>query len=264
MKVPIYQVDAFADSLFAGNPAAVCLLEEWSATEVLQQVAEENNLSETAFVMPAKRGKWAIRWFTPKVEVDLCGHATLAAAHVLFVEHKLEQDELTFTSRSGDLKVLRMDGGVFGMDFPAVPTAQSPVSSLLVEGLGGYPSEVRTADDCLCVFDSEEIVRELQPDFHLLGRLPFRGVIATAPATNGQADFASRFFAPSVGIDEDPVTGSAHCILTPYWANRLSKQRLEAKQVSERGGRLACELRGDRVLIEGKAVTYLRGEIEMI
>ncbi len=264
MKVPIYQVDAFADSLFTGNPAAVCLLDEWPATKVLQQVAEENNLSETAFLMPAKRGKWAIRWFTPKVEVDLCGHATLAATHVMFDERGLEKDELTFTSRSGDLKVSRLEGGVLGMDFPVVSTTQSSVSSLLVEGLGGYPSEVRTADDCLCVFDSEEIVRELQPDFRLLGRLPFRGIIVTAPSANGQADFVSRFFAPAVGVDEDPVTGSAHCILTPYWAKRLGKERLQAVQVSQRGGRLACELRGDRVLIEGKAVTYLRGEIEMI
>ncbi|MFP6901544.1 MAG: PhzF family phenazine biosynthesis protein, partial [Opitutales bacterium] len=153
--------------------------------------------------------------------------------------------------------------GSLGMDFPAVPTKGASVSPVLVEGLGGYPSEVRTADDCLCVFDYEEIVRELQPDFLLLSRLPFRGIIVTAPSSNGQADFVSRFFAPSMGIDEDPVTGSAHCILAPYWAKRLGKERLEAKQVSERGGRLACELRGDRVMIEGKAVTYLRGEANL-
>ena len=225
----------------------------------LQRVAAENNLSETAFVMPAKRGKWAIRWFTPKVEVDLCGHATLAAAHVLFNEREVDADELIFTSRSGDLKVFRMENGLLGMDFPVVATRGASVSPALLEGLGGYPSEVRSADDCLCVFDYEEIVRELQPDFLLLGRLPFRGIIVTAPSANGQADFVSRFFAPSLGIDEDPVTGSAHCILAPYWAKRLGKERLNARQVSERGGSLACELRGERVLIEGKAVTYLRG-----
>ncbi|MBL62458.1 MAG: isomerase [Opitutae bacterium] len=263
MKIPFYQVDAFADSLFAGNPAAVCLLEEWPATEVLQQVATENNLSETAFVMPAKRGKWAIRWFTPKVEVDLCGHATLAAAHVLLRERDLAADKLVFTSPSGDLKISCLDDMSLRMDFPVVATRGAKVSPTLLEGLGGYPSEVRRADDCLCIFDYEEIVRELQPDFRLLSRLPFRGIIVTAPSSNGQADFVSRFFAPSVGIDEDPVTGSAHCILAPYWAKRLGKERLEAKQVSERGGKLACELRGDRVLIEGKAITYLRGEVEM-
>ena len=264
MRVPFYQVDAFSDSLFAGNPAAVCILDAWPATETLQQAAEENNLSETAFVMPAKRGKWSIRWFTPKVEVDLCGHATLAAAHVLLEERKLDQDELTFVSRSGDLVVSRLEDGSLGMDFPVVPTRASSVSPLLVEGLGGYPSEVLTADDCLCVFDSEEIVRELQPDFRLLERLPFRGIIVTAPASNGKADFVSRFFAPAVGVDEDPVTGSAHCILAPFWAKRLGRQRLKARQISQRGGQLVCEIRENRVLIEGRAVTYLRGEIDLI
>ena len=263
MKVPFYQVDAFTDSVFAGNPAAVCLLDEWPGTEVLQQVAEENNLSETAFVMPAKRGKWAIRWFTPKVEVDLCGHATLAAAHVLFQERGLEGEKLIFTSRSGDLPVSCLEEGGFGMDLPAATTTQATVSPLLLEGLGGYPSEVRTGIDCLCVFDYEEIVRELQPDHRLLSRLPFRGIIVTALSSNGREDFVSRFFAPAVGIDEDPVTGSAHCILAPYWARRLGKQRLRASQVSERGGRLVCEVRGDRVFIEGKAVTYLTGEAEI-
>ena len=146
------------------------------------------------------------------------------------------------------------------MDFPALPTNVASVSPLLIEGLGGYPSEVRTAGDCLCVFDSEEIVRELQPDFRQLERLPFRGIIATAPADNRKADFVSRFFAPSAGVDEDPVTGSAHCILAPFWAKRLGKERLAARQLSERGGRLVCEVRGDRVVIEGTAVTYLRGE----
>ena len=263
MKVPFYQVDAFSDSLFAGNPAAVCLLDEWPGTATLQQIAEENNLSETAFVMPAKRGKWAIRWFTPKVEVDLCGHATLAAAHVLFEERGITEDELTFTSRSGDLTVSCLDGGTFGMDLPAASTSQASVSPSLLEGLGGYPSEVRTGEDCLCVFDYEEIVRELQPDFRVLSRLPFRGIIVTALASNGEEDFVSRFFAPATGVDEDPVTGSAHCILAPYWAKRLGKKRLTARQVSERGGRLVCEVRGDRVLIEGKAITYLSGEAEV-
>ena len=262
MKVPFYQVDAFADSLFSGNPAAVCLLEAWPGTNRLQRIAAENNLSETAFVMPGKRGKWAIRWFTPKMEVDLCGHATLAAAHVLYEERGEHTEELIFTSRSGELKVSPLEGGVLGMDFPRVATRNATVSPLLLEGLGGYPSEVRAGVDCLCIFDTEEIVRELQPDFRLLARLPFRGIIATAPANSRKVDFVSRFFAPSAGIDEDPVTGSSHCILAPYWAARLGKNRMEARQISARGGRIVCEVRGDRVWTEGTAVTYLRGKAE--
>ncbi|MBT5909307.1 MAG: PhzF family phenazine biosynthesis protein [Opitutae bacterium] len=262
MKVPFYQVDAFADSLFSGNPAAVCLLEAWPGTNRLQRIAAENNLSETAFVMPGKRGKWAIRWFTPKMEVDLCGHATLAAAHVLYEERGEHTEELIFTSRSGELKVSPLEGGVLGMDFPRVATRNATVSPLLLEGLGGYPSEVRAGVDCLCIFDTEEIVRELQPDFRLLARLPFRGIIATAPANSRKVDFVSRFFAPSAGIDEDPVTGSSHCILAPYWSRRLGKNRMEARQISARGGRIVCEVRGDRVWLEGTAVTYLRGKAE--
>ncbi|MGE4550118.1 MAG: PhzF family phenazine biosynthesis protein, partial [Opitutales bacterium] len=192
-----------------------------------------------------------------------CGHATLAAAHVLFKERGLAEDELIFTSRSGDLPVSCLEDGVFGMDLPASITTQASVSPLLLEGLGGYPSEVRTANDVLCVFDYEEIVRDLQPDHRLLSRLPFRGIIVTALSSNGREDFVSRFFAPAVGIDEDSVTGSAHCVLAPYWARRLGKQRLRARQISERGGRLVCEVRGDRVIIEGKAVTYLSGEAEI-
>ena len=263
MKVPFYQVDAFADSLFSGNPAAVCLLDAWPGTNRLQRIAAENNLSETAFVMPGKRDKWAIRWFTPKMEVDLCGHATLAAAHVLYVERGEAPEELVFTSRSGELKVSPLDGTGLGMDFPSVATRKAAVSPLLLEGLGGYPSEVRAGVDCLCIFDTEEIVRELQPDFRLLARLPFRGIIATAPANSRKVDFVSRFFAPSAGIDEDPVTGSSHCILAPFWAARLGKDRMEARQISARGGRIVCEIRGDRVWLEGTAVTYLRGEAEI-
>jgi predicted PhzF superfamily epimerase YddE/YHI9 len=263
MKVPFYQVDAFADSLFSGNPAAVCLLDAWPGTNRLQRIAAENNLSETAFVILGKRGKWAIRWFTPKMEVDLCGHATLAAAHVLYVERGEAAEELVFTSRSGELKVSPLDGTGLGMDFPSVATRKAAVSPLLLEGLGGYPSEVRVGVDCLCIFDTEEIVRELQPDFRLLGRLPFRGIIVTAPGDSRKVDFVSRFFAPSVGIDEDPVTGSSHCILAPYWSVRLGKNRMEARQISARGGRVVCEIRGDRVWLEGVAVTYLRGEAEI-
>lgn len=263
MKVPFYQVDAFADHLFAGNPAAVCLLDVWPDTETLRRAAGENNLSETAFVIPGAKGKWAIRWFTPAVEVDLCGHATLAAAHVLFEERGLGGEDLVFTSRSGDLRVERLADGALGMDFPVATTTPAGVSPTLVEGLGGYPTEVGTGVDCLCVFDVEAMVRELQPDFRVLARLPYRGIVVTAPADEAGVDFVSRFFAPAAGVDEDPVTGSSHCALAPFWAKRLGKNRLEARQLSERGGRLTCEARGNRVFLEGRALTYLRGEAEL-
>jgi len=197
------------------------------------------------------------------MEVDLCGHATLAAAHVLYEERGEAPDEIIFTSRSGELKVSPLEEGGLGMDFPGVSTRKASVSPLLLEGLGGYPTEIRVGVDCLCIFDAEEIVRELQPDFRLLGRLHFRGIIATAPADSRKVDFISRFFAPSAGIDEDPVTGSSHCILAPYWSRRLGKNRMEARQISARGGRIVCEIREERVWLEGSAVTYLRGEAEI-
>ena len=265
MKVPFYQVDAFADSLFSGNPAAVCLLEAWPGTNRLQRIAAENNLSETAFVMPGKRGKWAIRWFTPKMEVDLCGHATLAAAHVLYEERGEAHRRTHLYFSIWGIESFSLGGhSVLGMDFPRVATRNATVSPLLLEGLGGLSFRGSSVGvDCLCIFDTEEIVRELQPDFRLLARLPFRGIIATAPANSRKVDFVSRFFAPSAGIDEDPVTGSSHCILAPYWSRRLGKDRMEARQISVRGGRIVCEIRGDRVWLEGTAVTYLRGEAEI-
>ena len=260
MKLRLYQVDAFARRLFEGNPAAVCPLEAWLDDAVLQAIAAENNLSETAFFVPQAAG-FGLRWFTPGAEVDLCGHATLASAYVLFECLGFAGPEITFETRSGTLSVARHEDGQLLMDFPAAVPKPCDAPAVLLEGLGRSPSEVLAADDYVVVFDSEAEIRDLAPDFRKLGRLDRRAVCVTAP---GEAyDFVSRFFAPNVGIDEDPVTGSAHCQLTPYWAQRLGRNRLRARQISRRGGDVLCELRGDRVLLTGHAVLYMEGTIRI-
>ena len=256
-ELPIYQIDAFAEGDFRGNPAAVCPLEKWLPDTLLQMIAEENNLSETAFYVPEGEG-FRIRWFTPTVEVDLCGHATLAAARVVFDRGAVEGDTILFHSRSGPLRVKR-DGGLFRLDFPSQPGQSCDMPERLAHGLGGWPVECYRAADFLAVFSSEEEIYALEPDFQALATLPGRGVIVTAPGTD--VDFVSRFFAPSHGIDEDAVTGSAHCTLTPYWAKRLNKIELTAWQVSKRGGVLQCRLQEDRVLISGKTRLFLKGTI---
>jgi PhzF family phenazine biosynthesis protein len=257
MKLRQYQVDAFASRAFEGNPAAVCPLERWLDDALLQAIAAENNLSETAFVVPSG-ADFQLRWFTPVAEVDLCGHATLATAHVLF-EHLGHPGALIrFETRSGPLTVRRSDG-LLEMDFPARPPAPCAGPETLAAALGQLPLEVLCADDYLAVFDSEETVRALAPDFALLATLDRRGVIVTAPGRD--EDFVSRFFAPRLGIPEDPVTGSAHCTLAPYWAGRLGRSALSARQVSQRGGRVRCEVKGDRVLLAGTAVTFMAAEI---
>jgi len=258
MRVPIYQVDAFTSEVFHGNPAAVCPLEDWLPDEVLQAIAAENNLSETAFFIP-QSDAWSLRWFTPLTEVDLCGHATLAAAFVLFQRYP-ERAALNFHSRSGVLTVTRANDLLI-LDFPAWPPAPHAPLPALTEGLGRAPVELLKARDYLAVFASEDDVRALQPDMETLKRLVIRGVIATAPGRN--CDFVSRFFAPTVGIPEDPVTGSAHCTLAPYWAERLGKRQLHARQISARGGELFCETHGERVSIAGRAVLYLEGSIRV-
>lgn len=259
MNVPLHQVDAFTSRVFGGNPAAVCPLPEWIPDATLQAIAAENNLSETAFLVGGE-GRYAIRWFTPVNEVDLCGHATLAAAHVVFGADP-SRAEVTFSSRSGDLRVSR-DGALYDLDFPARPARAVAAPPALREALGRAPGEVLAAErDYLAVFGSEDEVRALRPDMARLATLDRPGVIVTA-AGDG-VDFVSRFFAPRYGIPEDPVTGSAHCTLVPYWAARLGKDELDARQVSERGGELRCRLRGDRVTIAGRAVTYLVGAIEV-
>jgi predicted PhzF superfamily epimerase YddE/YHI9 len=257
MRLRLYQVDAFTDRLFAGNPAAVVPLERWLPDATLQAIAMENNLSETAYLVP--RGeRFALRWFTPLREVDLCGHATLAAAFVAYGPLGFVADRIPFDTASGELTVTR-DGVWLWMDFPADPPVAVEAPALLAQGLGRTPREVLGAADYLAVFDSEDEIRALAPDFRTLAQLDRRGVIATAPGRD--ADFVSRFFGPKYGIDEDPVTGSAHCTLAPYWAARLGRQELTGRQVSKRGGVVRCVDRGTRVRLGGQAVSYLEGEI---
>jgi PhzF family phenazine biosynthesis protein len=257
MRIPLYQIDAFASRVFAGNPAAVCPLDSWLEDSPLQAIAEENHLSETAFFVPEGDG-YRLRWFTPVTEVDLCGHATLATAFVLFEYLRPELERVTFLSRSGPLTVTR-EGDLLALDFPALPlSAPVPVEDAAA-ALGVRPVEVRRGMDLFVVLESEAQVRALQPDPERVKRLGGRGVIVTA--RGDAADFVSRFFAPACGIPEDPVTGSAHCALTPYWAERLGKRELHALQVSPRGGELFCMEMGERVKIAGRAVRYLEGVI---
>ncbi|HYE36454.1 PhzF family phenazine biosynthesis protein [Methylocaldum sp.] len=257
MRIPIYQIDAFTDRLFGGNPAAVCVLDRWLEDSVLQSIAAENNLSETAFLVGGS-GRYGLRWFTPKVEVNLCGHATLASAYVVFREIEPALRKVIFDSRSCELPVSREDE-LMTLDFPASHGQICDCPDLLSEGLGRKPLEVRRDAMYLCVFADEADIRSMQPDFSVLAELDLMGVIVTAPGRS--VDFVSRMFAPKVGIPEDPVTGSAHCLLTTYWAARTGKTRFTARQLSSRSGELECELRGERVLISGRAVKYLQGEI---
>jgi phenazine biosynthesis protein PhzF family len=258
MELPLYQLDAFADRLFSGNPAAVCPLPAWLPDATLQAIAAENNLSETAFFTRDDAGL-RIRWFTPVCEVALCGHATLAAAWVYF--HLTSQhDRVVFNSMSGPLTVSRA-GELLSLNFPATPPAPMATPPQLAAALGVAPLEVLAAADWLVLLDNAAQVRALRPDMALLRQLDRRGVIVTARGED--CDFVSRFFAPNYGIDEDPVTGSAHTQLTPYWADRLGKLTLQARQLSARGGALHCELRGDRVLISGRVVPYLAGTVTL-
>jgi predicted PhzF superfamily epimerase YddE/YHI9 len=259
VKIPIYQVDAFADRPFAGNPAAVCPLRRWIPDRLLQAIAAENNLSETAFFVPRGSG-YHLRWFTPASEVDLCGHATLATAHVLFEVLGAKGPALRFTTQSGPLMVTR-EGRLLVLDFPSRPPVARPAPPALIEGLRAVPRAVLFARDYLAVFRDEAEVAALRPDFDRLREVDATGIIATAPGR--RVDFVSRFFAPGEGIDEDPVTGSAHCALVPYWAARLGRRRLRARQISARGGDLRCELAGDRVRIAGRAVSFLAGTIAL-
>lgn len=257
--IPIYQIDAFTSERFKGNPAAVCPLAQWLPDATLQAIAAENNLSETAFFVPGGEEDYELRWFTPAIEVDLCGHATLAAAHCLFTQLGHKGKGVTFGSRSGLLTVTQ-EGEEYMLDFPAdnIETVVAP--RVLKEALRVEPVEVLMGrDDFLVVLESEADVAKLSPDFRLLKEVRCRGVITTAPGST--TDFVSRCFYPNAGVDEDPVTGSAHTTMTPYWAERLSKQELSARQLSERGGSLRCTMLGERVALSGKAVTYLKGEI---
>lgn len=262
--IPIYQVDAFTTDLFAGNPAAVCPLDSWLDTATLQAIAAENNLAETAFFVAAdgKEADYALRWFTPTVEVDLCGHATLASSFIVFSRLRTEAESVRFSSRSGVLTVNRTDD-LLALDFPALPADPCEAPAALVQGLGRAPREVLLASNYLAVYQTEAEIASLAPDMAVLASLHPHGVIVTAPGTAPDIDFVSRFFGPSFGIPEDPVTGSAHCTLAPYWSARLGRDRLRARQISARGGELLCDLRDDRVGIAGRAVLYLEGMITL-
>lgn len=260
MKIHIYQVDAFTDTIFKGNPAAVCPLEKWLPEEMMQKIAMENNLSETAFFV--KNGnEYEIRWFTPSTEVDLCGHATLATAHVLFNHIGIEGNMIFLKSKSGDLRVKKIEDKLV-LDFPAGFYEDISTPSKLSEALGKQPLETgRALDYLIAVYDDEDFIRTLKPNFQALKELPFHAIIVTSKGKD--VDFVSRMFAPAIGIDEDPVTGSAHTILTPFWSQKLGKVQMDARQISERGGSLQCKISGDRVEIGGTAVTYMVGEIEI-
>ncbi len=259
MGIRIFQVDAFTRELFKGNPAAVCVLDTWPSDALLQSIAAENNLSETAFCV--REGEhWRLRWFTPAVEVDLCGHATLASAHVLFSHFVQSADRVVFETRSGRLRVARA-GDRLVMDFPAFTPQPCTPEPGLVEAVGGRPIQVLAAWAYVLVYGSEAEVRALAPDMKFLSGIERDGVVVTAPGR--EVDFVSRYFVPSAGIPEDPVTGSTHCILAPYWADRLGKTELEARQVSSRSGEIGCRVRGDRVELVGACRSYMVGEIEV-
>jgi PhzF family phenazine biosynthesis protein len=261
----LLQVDAFTDAPFRGNPAAVCLLDGREPDDAwLQNVAAEMNLSETAFLRRLGDGDWSLRWFTPAIEVDLCGHATLASAHALWEEGLLPRGEtVRFQTRSGLLTAANA-GDWIELNFPATPAEAAQAPEGLLEGLGVTPLWVgRNRFDYLVEVASEDNVRALKPDFAQLGRVRARGVIVTSRSSTPEYDFVSRFFAPQAGVDEDPVTGSAHCTLAPYWSSRLGRTRLTAYQASRRGGVLQTEIDGDRVRIAGRAVTVLRGELDV-
>lgn len=260
MRIPIFQVDAFTNKAFGGNPAAVCPLPRWLPDAKLQAIAAENNLSETAFFVK-KGGAYELRWFTPVLEIDLCGHATLASAHVLFTHLGYRKDEIVFRSRkSGELRTSKKRGRLY-LDFPAREPAPVGAPPELVRGLGRAPLEVHKGRDYLALFEKEADVAAIVPGLVELSKLDCIGIIATAPGA--ACDFVSRFFAPRAGVPEDPVTGSAHTVLIPFWGKRLNKTSMRAVQISARRGELHCEWRGERVLIGGRAVTYMRGTIEI-
>jgi len=259
MQILFYQIDAFASQVFAGNPAGICLLQQWLPDNTMQSIAAENNLSETAFLVQTAGG-WDLRWFTPTLEVDLCGHATLASAHAIFEFIDRDATRVEFQSKSGVLSVQRK-GDLLVMDFPSRKPLPCAVPDGLYAMLGATPSQVLASRDLMVVFDDEDVVRTLAPDLDAIARLDRFALIATAPGRD--SDFVSRFFAPGAGVPEDPVTGSAHCTLIPYWAERLGKTTLHALQVSKRGGELFCQHSGDRVAIGGRCATYLSGTITL-
>lgn len=259
MKIPIYQVDAFASEPFQGNPAAVCPLEEWLPDPVMQAIAAENNLSETAFFV-GDNGHYDLRWFTPTTEVDFCGHATLASAFVVLQEIEPALPAVTFQTRSGHMRVSAAEEGLV-TDFPARPPSATDAPAILADCLNVQPREVMASEDLFLVFESQAEIEAIVPDFKKMEDLPLRGVIVTAPGR--EHDFVSRFFAPKVGIPEDPATGSAHCALGPYWSERLGKNPVVGRQLSKRGATIRCETRRDRVALVGDCYLFLKGDIDI-
>ncbi len=259
MQLKMFQVDAFTDKLFSGNPAGIVPLETWLPDDTMQAIAMENNVAETAFFVPSGDG-YALRWFTPETEVDLCGHATLASAHVLFEQLGHKGARIDFKTRKAGTLTVTRDGAKLALDFPARPAKPVAMSPAVATALGKPPRELLKARDYLAVYDNAADVVGLAPDFAAVAKLDAFAVIVTAPGRDG-VDFVSRFFAPAKGVPEDPVTGSAHCTLVPFWAERLGKTTLEARQVSRRGGALTCKLSGERVIMSGKAVLFMSGTI---
>lgn len=262
MKLTLYQIDAFTEKVFGGNPAAVCLLDDWIGSGLMQKIAQENNLAETAFIVQ-KNSTFELRWFTPETEVDLCGHATLASAYVLFNYHGYTENTIRFYSpRSGELLVKKLNSGFMEMDFPTDDNVSIRGIPEMEKAIGLTPRKtIKGKTDYLLIYNSQQEIEAIAPNMHLLNQLDCRGVIVSAPGE--KVDFVSRFFAPQCGIPEDPVTGSAHTTMTPYWSKALGKKKMTAKQLSTRGGDLICEYLGERVKISGKAVPYLIGEIDI-
>jgi PhzF family phenazine biosynthesis protein len=261
MKIELFQVDAFTSNVFGGNPAAVCILIEWLDEKIMQQIAAENNLAETAFIVPAL-DRFEIRWFTPTVEVELCGHATLAAAHVLYNHLNYQKEAAHFFSFYSGMLSVKKSGAQLSLDFPTDTIVETTIPTALQQGFNSkIVACYKGKTDYMLVFDTQADIENLEPNMDLIASVDARGVIVTAPGT--KSDFVSRFFAPQSGIVEDPVTGSAHTSLIPYWSQRLAKKSMTARQLSPRLGKLLCEDRGDRVSISGNAVTYLAGQIEI-
>ncbi len=263
MKYPFFCVNAFCLDAFSGNPAGVCILRDWLSTDDLQRMASQMNFSETAFLFPAKKGFWSLRWFSPKTEIFLCGHATLAAAHILFERGIFSGDQgIIFSTAAGDLKAEKKGVESVAISLPNQTYKRAGVTPLLIEALGAYPDEVYLGMDYLCVFSDESIVREINPDFALLRRIDLcRGVVVTSESSRNGYDFISRFFAPRIGIDEDCVTGSTHCMLAPYWGKKLGKMQMTGWQASPRGGEIRCEMQGNEVILCGRSETFFSGEV---
>lgn len=264
MRINIYQIDAFTDQLFGGNPAAVCPLFDWLDDEILQNIAIENNLAETAFFVQSSENRFHLRWFTPEFEMDLCGHATLASAFVIIEELGNKYNEVLFDTQSGLLTV-KKNGDYYELDFPSRPPKKSSLPKIISDGLNIQPKEIWKARDYLLVYDTEDDIEDIKPNIAILNQINIDpgGIIVTAKGKSENVDFVSRLFTPQATVFEDPVTGSAHCTLVPFWADRINKTELRALQISKRGGELLCQLNKDRVLIKGKAVKYLEGTIEL-